>query len=466
MRTATGSSHPHFVASKLVPRAGFEPARLYRQGILSPSCLPFHHRGTNFETTIIQDENERHLLYTKDEQESIKSINMRPDEPQDRSLKLPARQPQASSVVPAQMPKAQHQAASNIVRSQIETIYETQPAEQKQPTQEDWKFYHSSWQNYYRQYYERYYTTYLHHARQAIESQVAVSPTPQAAASERPTLIGSAPQKSENDEPMDKDEALYELHNRLVGNIQNATQKVRKSRHFVPITSAICVMLLFGFLQYNQLLIANVKAYISPGDIDPQNIIVDPTMSTAVEQESTQLVIPKINVDVPVDYNAKSDYDSQMASMKNGLAYFGIPGADSRPGQVGNTPIAGHSSNDVLDSGNYKFIFAQLDKLQVGDSFYANYLGTRYTYVVTQKNIVLPTDVDKLVFPTDKPLVTLITCTPLGTSQKRLLITGEQISPSATKAAAAPTPSTTTTENKPVMVGTAPTFFEQLFGAR
>ncbi len=29
----------------MVPVAGFEPARPYGQGILSPQCLPFHHTG-------------------------------------------------------------------------------------------------------------------------------------------------------------------------------------------------------------------------------------------------------------------------------------------------------------------------------------------------------------------------------------------------------------------------------------
>lgn len=31
---------------EVVPRAGVEPARPFGQGILSPVCLPFHHRGT------------------------------------------------------------------------------------------------------------------------------------------------------------------------------------------------------------------------------------------------------------------------------------------------------------------------------------------------------------------------------------------------------------------------------------
>jgi hypothetical protein len=31
--------------SAVVPRAGLEPARRFRHGILSPECLPFHHLG-------------------------------------------------------------------------------------------------------------------------------------------------------------------------------------------------------------------------------------------------------------------------------------------------------------------------------------------------------------------------------------------------------------------------------------
>lgn len=91
-----------------------------------------------------------------------------------------------------------------------------------------------------------------------------------------------------------------------------------------------------------------------------------------------------------------------------------IPGASSHPGQVGNTVLSGHSSNDVFAAGDYKFIFMQLDKLEIGDTIYANYEGVRYTYIVTGKEEVLPSQVDKLIYPTDKPVMTLITCTPLA----------------------------------------------------
>ena len=50
--------------------------------------------------------------------------------------------------------------------------------------------------------------------------------------------------------------------------------------------------------------------------------------------------------------------------------------------------------------------------------------------------IIWPTEVEKLVIDTDKPTMTLVTCWPLGTSQKRLLIAAEQIGPSTENATA------------------------------
>lgn len=390
---------------------------------------------------------------------------MRPDTP--LSPIPPRSNPQPSATPASPSPAAPQQAAAaNVVRHQIDTVYDqsttTEPdtnpyhrthQTNPQPTPEQWQQYHSAWQDYYQKYYERYYIGHIHQARQAIATQTSA---PQ-------QVIGSRQSVPAEDETIDTDEALYNLRHQLVSTVQEKAKQARKSRHFIPISAGLSVMLVFLFLQYNQILIANVQAYVSPGTIDPQNIIVDPSTSTTVDPALTNIVIPKINVDVPVDYNAQPDHDSQMAAMKNGLAYFGIAGASSKPGQIGNTPVAGHSSNDVIETGSYKFIFAQLDKVQAGDTVYANYQGTRYTYVVTKKEVVLPSEVSKLVYTTDKPILTLITCTPLGTAQKRLLVTAEQVNPSAATAA---TPTDTAdSSSTPEMAGTAPTIFERLFGA-
>lgn len=366
-------------------------------------------------------------------------------------------------------------AAANVLRSQIDALYAQTPGSQPahptpqmshpagqpeatstyhrthnphpKPQADQWKEYHSAWQNYYQKYYESYYT---HELSKASKHEPA-GPA---------HYFSSQSDAQQTEEELSNDQALLELRQKLLGRVQESAKKVRKSRHFIPIAAAIGVVLIFIFLQYNRVFVANVQAYVSPGSIDPQNIVVDPSTDVVVSSEP-RLIIPKINVDVPVLYDVGTDYNSQMAAMEKGVAHFPIPGASSHPGEVGNTAIAGHSSNDLFDTGDYKFIFAQLEKLVPGDSIYANYKGKRYTYVITKTEVVKPNEVNKLVYPTTKPILTLITCTPLGTALNRLLVTAEQVSPDPATATAAPESDGTQTAAIP---GNSPTLLERLFG--
>jgi sortase A len=412
--------------------------------------------------------------------------------------------PVGSSTPQNAQPHANQAAAVNIIRNQIDALYNGRPIaiperkstipsrgtitesahESAQPAQEpttthrepqadQWETYHSAWQSYYQQYYDGYYRQ--KHAEEAAAEALKKQSDPVQAAqqpahpgyfSEQPTeepKVGSKADQPEDD--FSKDQALYELREKLLGKVRDHASKVRRSKHFVPIVAALSVVLIFVFLQYNRVFIAAVNAYVSPGSVDPQNIVIDPTEGTAVGSDP-RLIIPKINVDVPVIYGIGADHDSQMAAMEKGVAHFSIPGASSKPGEKGNTALSGHSSNDLFEPGEYKFIFAQLEKLQNGDTIYANYNGVRYTYVITKKEVVLPTQVDKLVYPTDKPVLTLITCTPLGTTEKRLLVTAEQISPDPSGAAAAPASNTSEDGSSDGIPGSSPTLLERLFGAR
>lgn len=339
---------------------------------------------------------------------------------------------------------------------EAENPYERTQANTGEIQSDQWKQYHSAWQDYYQKYYERYYLGQVYRARQVLETRVSEA----ANEVKRPDMM---PLETIPDEAptLSRDEALYDLRSKLVGQIQTSAKKVRKSRHFIPLAAALCVVLLFLFLQYNRVLFANVQAYVSPGSIDPANIIIDPSTDVVVGPEP-KLIIPKINVDVPVNYDTKPDYNSQMKAMEGGVAYFGIPGANSLPGQIGNTVISGHSSNDVIDPGEYKFIFARLDHLEKGDTIFLNYDSKRYSYTVTNKEVVKPTEVNKLVYATDKPILTLITCTPLGTSLNRLLVTAEQVSPSPTSASAAP--ATGSAASSTSIPGNSPTFVQRIFG--
>lgn len=394
---------------------------------------------------------------------------MNPDDDKTTPANTPLA-PQASS---DNTPAAQA-AAANIIRAQIETIY-TNPNEQPlaselqnvnpyervhdahpQPVMEQWQQYHSAWQTYYQKYYEGYYTHHLDKAKHSLGPDDAPLSTT------REAVFTHQPQQSVENEPLTKDEALFDLRRKLLSRVSESAKKVRKSRHFVPLTAAILVIIIFTFVQYNRIFISNVVAYVSPGSINPQNIVINPSTDVNVTSDP-RLVIPKINVDVPVIYDVGNDYNSQMTAMEKGVAHFSIPGASSRPGQIGNTVIGGHSANDLFGGGNYKFIFAQLEKLEVGDSIYLNYQSKRYTYTITKKEVVEPNEVNKLIYPTTKPVLTLITCVPLGTALQRLLVTAEQVSPDPITSTA--TPTTNADPETAQIPGSRPTFIERLFGA-
>lgn len=186
-------------------------------------------------------------------------------------------------------------------------------------------------------------------------------------------------------------------------------------------------MLLILFLQYNRLIFAPLMAYVSPGNAPADQIeALDPTITQTVSSDP-RLIIPKLNIDVPIRFGvALSDV---MSAMNNGVAHYRIAGASAYPGEIGNFIITGHSAGDVYSSNPYKYIFSGLERMEEGDLIYVNYESVRYTYKVTRKNVIEPANVSALVIDTDKPLITLVTCTPLGTSRYRLLVTGEQISP-------------------------------------
>ncbi|MDN5819483.1 MAG: sortase [bacterium] len=374
-------------------------------------------------------------------------------QPQLTQAAQPQPQPSQASAQPQPTPTPQAQSIDPANPYDRSTTASGSGDIQKQ----QWEQYHSAWQNYYQRYYERYYVNQVGRARTNLE---------QRAARASDSAVGSTQPASQSISSSDrvgvsKDDALRDLRERILNKAKNQAVKVRKSRHFIPIIAAVCIVMVFVFLQYNRVMFSAVQAYVMPGNIEPQNLVVDPANNDDVGPEP-RLIIPKINVDVPVMYGVGNDYNSQMKAMEKGVAHFAIPGANSVPGQIGNTVISGHSSNDWLDSGDYKFIFAQLSKLKKDDVFYANYKGKRYTYQVTKKEEVKPSEVGALVYDTDKPVLTLITCTPLGTALRRLLVTAEQISPDP--AAAKPSDSTSSDGKAGTIPGNSPTFVERIFG--
>lgn len=185
------------------------------------------------------------------------------------------------------------------------------------------------------------------------------------------------------------------------------------------------LIFLFGF--FNERFIA---PFITPSkNVSNSPIVID--SATAKAGTDPIIIIPKINVQIPVVYTEPSvDEDAVQKALENGALHYATT---PNPGEKGNGVVFGHSSNNIFNSGKYKFAFSLLGLLQVGDTFMIEKDGQRFVYKVFERKIVTPNDLSVLGPQGNKSAtMTLITCDPPGTSINRMVVVGEQISPDPT----------------------------------
>ena len=126
------------------------------------------------------------------------------------------------------------------------------------------------------------------------------------------------------------------------------------------------------------------------------------------KQISGLINIPKINVSAAI---LEGTDDS---ALKYAVGHY--PGL-GKVGQPGNYVLLGHR-NYV-----YGHFFRNLDKLEVGDEVIITKDEETYTYVVYESFVVKPEEVWVLE-QTEDAIVTMITCTPIGTYTDRLIVRG------------------------------------------
>jgi sortase A len=144
------------------------------------------------------------------------------------------------------------------------------------------------------------------------------------------------------------------------------------------------------------------------GEAEPVGMAPKVAIPTTSPRSPTRLVIPAINIDVPVVEGV--DWEQ----LKKGAGHL-IGSAN--PGERGNCFISGH--NDV-----YGEIFRYLEDLKVGDEIlvYAGKQAHRYTVRATR--IVEPDDISVMA-PTSTPVLTLLTCYPYMIDSHRLVVIAE-----------------------------------------
>ena len=124
--------------------------------------------------------------------------------------------------------------------------------------------------------------------------------------------------------------------------------------------------------------------------------------------------IPSIDVYLPIYYGTSKEV------------------LDEGAGLVGNTslPVGGNGTHAVISAHTgmaSKKLFTDLDLVNEGDIFFIHVLNQNFAYQADQIKVVLPEETEDLYIQEGKDYVTLLTCTPFGINDHRLLVRGERI---------------------------------------
>lgn len=152
-----------------------------------------------------------------------------------------------------------------------------------------------------------------------------------------------------------------------------------------------------------------------------------PYLNIEIAPPDDRVIIPRINRNVPIvkvssENLIKRDWGALEGDIQEALRYGVVhyPGT-AEPGENGNVVITGHSSYFSWDPGRFKDVFALLHEVVIGDTVIVYHDQKKYFYQVYNTQVVTPDKIDVLTQAGENRL-TLITCTPVGTNLKRLVV--------------------------------------------
>jgi len=154
----------------------------------------------------------------------------------------------------------------------------------------------------------------------------------------------------------------------------------------------------------------HLQHWVQPesNDVSPLSAVGAIEVEPQDSSPPSRIVIPKINVNAPI-VNGVGWED-----LKKGVGH--LPGS-ANPGERGNMYLAAH--NDI-----YGEIFRYLEDLEVGDEYSIFAGDEEFKYVIKEKRIIEPTEVE-VMLPTTEPISTLQTCYPYLVDTHRLVVIGE-----------------------------------------
>ncbi len=205
-------------------------------------------------------------------------------------------------------------------------------------------------------------------------------------------------------------------------------KEFRQQNFFLRLAKNLLLIIFFSSVVFVTI---NLPAYIIIGEykINPTKFAFEANVQKKLEQADTfgqykptvqypdnSLFIPKIGVNAPVIYDVGSE--DIMESLRDGVVHLVGSG---HIGDGKNIFVTGHSSNYWWEKGNYNTVFALLPNLNTGDEIYLTDHGKLRRYLVQGKTEVSKNEVDNYL-DSEKEQLTLMTCVPVGTNLRRLLI--------------------------------------------
>ncbi|MBN1811260.1 MAG: class D sortase [Anaerolineae bacterium] len=141
---------------------------------------------------------------------------------------------------------------------------------------------------------------------------------------------------------------------------------------------------------------------------DLVSAITPQPVPTRGPEHAIRIQIASIGVEAPVVEG--DDWEA----LKQGAGHH-IGSAN--PGESSNCIISAH--NDIFGE-----IFRDLPDVDLGDEVFVYTASQVYRYIITQKRIIEPDDVN-VMYPTSSPVLTLISCYPYGIDSHRIAVIAE-----------------------------------------
>lgn len=138
--------------------------------------------------------------------------------------------------------------------------------------------------------------------------------------------------------------------------------------------------------------------------------------SITPKKQDNRIIINKMGVDAKI---LEGDTETMLWQ---GVVRIGV---SSTPGS-GNTVITAHRYLYRPNSANGYKSFYNIDKLTPGDKIVIFWEGNKYEYEVESSRVVEPSETS-ILHNTARSQLTLFSCTPLFTSDKRLVVIAKQI---------------------------------------